>query len=96
MTFSPSYNTDHVKAPVKGIVRATLHIGCWLLTPIGENQTKVDVMVELSLGGSIPQRVTNHMNNEQGMNIHKIRPVIAKYVKEMPRTEVFKVPIPGL
>ena len=52
------------------------------MEPIEPNKTKVTIIIELSLGGSIPQKIANTVNKNQGYIIDKIKPVVAKYKKD--------------
>ena len=63
-----AYSTTHSSMPVnKGVVRAELHIGGWILKPIGSNETQVDYISKSDLGGSLPKALLNSIAQKQGL-----------------------------
>ena len=49
-----------------------VQVGCWILREISEKETQCEVIVEIDLEGSIPTKIKNMVNRDQGYMIAKV------------------------
>ena len=60
-------SVEHPKCPeAKPYVRATLHIGGWVLEPAPNNSTKVTYLMQTDINGSVPTFVVKKVTSQQG------------------------------
>jgi hypothetical protein len=72
-------STTHPSCPaVKGLVRATLHMGAFVLEAKGENSTKVTYLTYVDLGGSVPGSIANMVQKKQPLVIEAIGRALAR------------------
>jgi hypothetical protein len=55
----------------KGVVRITNSTGKWIITPVADNQVKVEYSIHVDPGGSIPSWLVNMFSTETPMEIFK-------------------------
>eukprot|EP00359_Climacostomum_virens_P010179 CAMPEP_0204912996 /NCGR_PEP_ID=MMETSP1397-20131031/11041_1 /ASSEMBLY_ACC=CAM_ASM_000891 /TAXON_ID=49980 /ORGANISM="Climacostomum Climacostomum virens, Strain Stock W-24" /LENGTH=564 /DNA_ID=CAMNT_0052084163 /DNA_START=281 /DNA_END=1975 /DNA_ORIENTATION=- len=72
-------STTHPSCPpVKGLVRATLHMGAFVLEALGETSTKVSYLTYVDLGGSVPGSIANMVQKKQPLVVEAIGRALAR------------------
>lgn len=72
-------STTHPNCPpVKGLVRATLHMGAFVLEPAGDNATKITYLTYVDLGGSVPGSIANMVQKKQPLVIEALGRALAR------------------
>lgn len=50
-----------------------------MLTPLDEKTTKLTIMLEIDMKGSIPAKILSVANHDQAFQIFRLRTVLANY-----------------
>eukprot|EP00825_Cyclidium_porcatum_P033186 TRINITY_DN3524_c0_g1_i1.p1 TRINITY_DN3524_c0_g1~~TRINITY_DN3524_c0_g1_i1.p1 ORF type:complete len:244 (-),score=52.29 TRINITY_DN3524_c0_g1_i1:161-892(-) len=81
--YSVSQSIDYPQVPpAKGLVRADLRYGCWMIKPLTKDSCNVVFSVNIDIKGSVPDALKNHVLNLQTEKVGIIREYLEKANKK--------------
>jgi hypothetical protein len=70
---------ESVRPVTSACVRATVFLGGFYLEKVGQSQTKVTLIQEIDLAGSVPKMAYSSTNDMQAEQLNKLVDVVAKH-----------------